>query len=268
MYAILEAPFHMGLEDVAVGKGPAVLVNSGADQLLEHRGMPATVSHVRLRDSTTSGLDAVVDVNRQLALAVRECREQGALPVVLAGNCNAALGILAGCDDLNRVGVIWMDAHADFHTPETQSDGTLESMALATLMGQCHLELRERIGLDYAPPEELVVLAGVSEIDGDERSRLAESWISVHPADSLGLLPVALEQLAEKVDAVYLHVDLDVIGGLETATVAGLIRLVRATVPVAAVALTNYNPDLDMDGKAGAAALELLGALKPSEPVQ
>lgn len=268
MYSILEVPFHMGLEEVAAGKGPGLLVRAGADRVLETRGIPASVSHVRLRDSTTSGLDAVVDVNRQISLAVREAREQGVLPVVLAGNCNSCLGTIAGCDDVERLGIVWLDAHPDFHTPQTSISGSLEGMALAAAVGHCHSELRERIGLERAVSEQDVVLAGVYDIEPGERGRLEDSWISVHPSDSVGLLPVALEQLASRVDAVYLHVDVDVTGGMETPAVVQLIRLVRATLPVAAVALTNYNPDLDTDGRAGAAALELLAALKPGESIQ
>jgi arginase len=169
---------------------------------------------------------------------------------------------------VDRLGIVWFDAHPDFHTPETSISGSLEGMALAAALGHCHDELRERIGLELSPAEENVVLAGIHNIEAGERDRLADSWLSIHPADSLGLLPVALDQLASRVDAVYLHLDVDVTTGADTPVVAQLVRLVRATMPVAAVALTNYNPDLDSGGETGAAAMQLLAALLPGEAIQ
>lgn len=265
----------MGLEEVAVGKGPGALLRAGADQVLSADGMPAEVEHVRPRDSTSSGLDAVVDVNRMLRQAVAEARERGTLPVVLAGNCNSCLGTLAGCGDVERLGIVWLDAHPDFHTPSTSRSGFLDGMALSASVGHCQAELLERIGLESVVSDQNVVLAGIRDIEDGERERLAESWISVHPSDSPGLLPVALDQLAGRVDAVYLHIDLDVIegkenpgvnyrgpGGLPLPDAAALIQLVAATVPLAAVALTNYNAGLDEDGQSGRVALALLAALK------
>lgn len=268
IYSILELPFHMGLENVAVGKGPAALLDGGADQILSSGGMPAAVSHVRLRDSTTSGLDAIVDANRQLAHAVAEAREQGVMPVVLAGNCNSCLGTLAGLADVERLGIVWFDAHPDFHTPATSISGSLEGMALAAATGDCQEELRERIGLERAVEQQNVVLIGVHDIEAGERERLEQSWISVHPADSRGLVPVALDQLAARVDAVYVHIDTDFVAGvLPLPDATALIRLTRASVPIAAIAVTNYNPDLDTDGKRREIGLALIEALK-GEPVQ
>lgn len=267
----------MGLEDVAVGRGPGLLVRAGADQVLSSKGTPAGVTHVRLRDSTAGGLDAVVDSARQLRMAVQEAREQGLLPVVLAGNCTSCLGTLAGCDDVERLGIVWFDAHPDFHTPHTSKSGFLDGMALAAALAHCHSELLERIGYERPVSDQNVVLAGVRDIEEGEKERLEDSWISVHPSDSLGLLPVALDQLAQRVDAAYLHIDLDFIegkenpgvnyrgpGGIALPDAAALIRLVAASLPLAAVSVTNYNADLDEDAQTCRLALELLGALKGS----
>lgn len=259
---------------MAVGMGPARLVRAGADQVLATGPMPASVSHIRLRDSTAVGLDAVVDINRQLALAVRQAREQGELPVVLAGNCNSCLGTLAGCGDVARLGIVWLDAHPDFHTPASSRSGFLDGMALGAATGICLHELRERIGLERPVEHHNVVLVGVRDVEDGERELLEDSWVSVHAADSRGLVPVALEELSRRVDGVYLHIDLDVVegdgnpgvnyrgpGGLAVPDAVALIRLVRASVPVVAVALTNYNAGLDSQGKTERIALELLGAL-------
>lgn len=261
MYSLIEVPYHMGLESVAAGKGPATLLNAGADRILAHRGMPAEVTHVRPLDLRGRGIDLIVDVNRVLRSSIQEAVAQETVPVVLAGNCNAAIGILAGLDT-SALGIVWLDKHADFHIPATGRGVSLEAMSLAIAAGHCHAEFRERIGLSRPVAEHNIVLAGFWEIEPQERRRLEESWISVHPADSLGLLPVALDQLRERVSAVYLHVDTDVATG-RLAQPEHLVGLVRASLPIAAAAFTNYDPDLDPEGEWREAALRLIKALAP-----
>ncbi|MCC6366252.1 MAG: arginase family protein [Bryobacterales bacterium] len=260
MYSIIEVPYHMGLEEVAVGKGPARLLRAGVDELLGYREMPAPVTHVRPRDLRSKGLDAMVDINRMLRYAVKDAAEQEMTPVVLAGNCNSAMGTIAGLET-GRLGIVWFDRHPDFHTPETSMSGNLEGMTLAIVTGGCHAELRERTGLNRVVEEQNVVLACFWDVEQGEKERLEDSWISAHPSDSLGLLPVALHQLAERVDGVYFHIDTDFVEGVEDA--ASLIGLVRESVPLAAVGVTNYNPDLDAGGVWEKEILKALEGLNP-----
>lgn len=260
MYSILEVPYHLGLEEVAVGKGPAALLRAGVDALLAVKGMPPQVTHIRPRDMRNKGMELVIDINRMLRYAVKDAVEQESIPVVLAGNCNSAIGTMAGLDT-SRLGIVWLDKHPDFHTPETSISGSLEGMALAIAAGHCHQEFAERIG--FGPPiaEHNIVLAGVSDIEKGERERLEESWVSVHASDTLGLLPVALDQLKARVDGIYLHIDTDFIESVENAE--QLVGLVRETLPLIAVGVTNYNPDMDPSGAWAASIAKVISALMP-----
>lgn len=260
MFSILEVPYHMGLEEVAVGKGPAALLRAGIDQLLAVKGMPPQVTHIRPRDLRNKGLELVIDINRMLRYAVKDAVEQESVPVVLAGNCNSAIGTLAGLDT-SRLGIVWLDRHPDFHTPESSISGSIEGMALAIAAGDCHEEFAERIGFGPAISAHNIVLAGICDVEPGERERLEESWVSVHPAESLGLLPVALDQLKARVDGIYLHIDTDFIAGVENPE--QLIGLVRETLPLAAVGVTNYNPDMDPSGAWAADIAKLVSALMP-----
>ena len=58
------------------------------------------------------------ELNRRLAERVRKASSQKDFPLVLSGNCNSALGTLAGLNQPD-LGMIWFDAHGDFNTPET-----------------------------------------------------------------------------------------------------------------------------------------------------
>ncbi|MBL8175768.1 MAG: arginase family protein [Bryobacterales bacterium] len=260
MYTLIEVPFHLGLEEVAVGKGPRQLLASGLDQLLGTGGMPALVSHVRLRDLRSQGPDSIVDVNRVVKHAVQQAVEEETVPVVVAGNCNSAIGVIAGLET-PRLGIVWFDRHPDFHTPESSISGNIEGMTLSVLTGHCHQELRERIGMERLVSEHDVILACFWDVEEGEKERLEDSWISAHPVDSLGLLPVALDQLKQRVDAVYLHIDTDFLEGVENP--ARYIALVCETLPIAAVGVTNYNPDLDTAGLWKKEIWKALESLRP-----
>ena len=249
----------MGLENVAVGAGPNRLLADGADRVLGYKGRPAQVEHVRLRDAECADLDAVVDIGRQIRIAVRQAREQEMLPVLLAGNCNTCVATLAGLEPADT-GIVWLDAHPDFHTPETSISGFLDGMALAMAVGHCHEELRARLGFGRSIDEAKVCLLGCRDIDPGERERLAASAISDRPP--------------EDVEAVYLHIDLDVLdpeespgvnfrgpGGWSLEQACATVRSVAAELPLAAVNLTNYRPDLDPEGKSARAALRLLSEI-------
>jgi arginase len=277
-FLVIEVPFHMGREEAGVGRGPARFLQAGADRVLAADSAPAQVLHVRKRDASTSGLDAVVDLNRQLRGAVRDAIAEGACPVVLAGNCNSALGTLAGIDS-TRTGIVWLDAHGDFNTPETSTSGMLDGMTLAAAIGHCHAELRERIGLERPVAEENVLLLGWRDLDPDERTRLARSRVAVRGAGDLGDVAALLADLRARVDAVYLHLDVDFLdpaespganfrgpGGVPLATAEELVAAIARELPVVAIALANHNPERDPAGLTAAAGLRLLAAIRAACP--
>jgi arginase len=266
---IIEVPYHLGLENVGVGQGPGRLLRAAADRALH----AVEVTHIRKLEPRSENLDGVVDVNRQLGYAVRSARSKSLAPLVLAGNCNSCLGTIAGLEG-EKVGIVWFDAHGDFNTPETSISGLLEGMALAAAVGDCHDELRERIGLATPVADENVVLLGARDLDPGESVRLKASRIALRPAGSFTDVPELLAQLAERVSAVYVHIDVDFLdprespgtnfrgpGGLSVEEGRRLLGEAIAALPIAAVALTNYNPDLDQGALTERAALRLLDTL-------
>lgn len=73
---------------------------------------------------------------RQLTGRVRAAHVRERFPLVLAGNCGAAVGVVAGLPP-QGLGVVWLDSHGDFNTPDTSESGFLDGMGLAILTGQC-----------------------------------------------------------------------------------------------------------------------------------
>ncbi len=154
---------------------------------------------------------ASLEVNRRLAIVISEVVAEGDVPVVLAGSCDVAAGVLAGIRD-DGVGVVWIDAHADFNTHESSISGFWPSMSLAVVVGDCGDEIWSELAW-HGVAEERVALLGVrslspaAEFDRLTRSRLrVVAWREGLPQGDPAAL---LKELAEEVERVYVHVDLD-----------------------------------------------------------
>jgi arginase len=206
------------------------------------------------------GTGGVAGINSQLAQAVR-IHERPA--IVLAGNCNSCLGTLAALED---PGIVWLDAHGDFNTPETTISGALEGMSLAIATGHCHREWMAR-----PVPEENVVLGATRSLDPLEEARLGASRIKLA---SLDALPAAIDELAGRVKTIYLHIDLDVLdpqvspgvnfsepGGISPADLSNVVKHVIATGKLGAAALTKFKPDSDREGRTCGIAGDLISIL-------
>lgn len=258
---MIAVPYHLGRRDVEVGRGPMKILEA----------LQRSCQVVERTTSSIAELDAVADVNAQLAQAV--ARHEGPV-TILAGNCNSAVGTLAGLcrPDLGTdVGTVWFDAHGDFNTPETTISGALEGMSLAIATGGCHADLRRRIGLLRPVPEKNCLLVATRSLDAEEAVRLERSAVSTVGLDELG---DALDMLAKRVAAVYVHLDLDVLdpllspgvnfqapGGVTPEELYHAVRLIPVKVPIAAAAIANFNPDRDREDRTLSIARRLLEIL-------
>jgi arginase len=118
--------------------------------------------------------------------------------------------------------VIWIDAHADFNTPETSLSGMLGGMPVAIAAGMCLTRHRLVTGLDPALPTRYIVMAGLRDVDPLEQELLDRSDCGMLTVDDLRRRPEAIgrqvERLAGLTDIIYVHIDMDV---LDPAEVAG-----------------------------------------------
>jgi len=259
-----------------MGAGPEKLLASG---ILDGVSASNVDVDVTTFESTTSPgeIASAIEIQRWLAVQVSAARRDGAIPLVLAGNCMTAVGTIAGLQSRSRrvPGVCWFDAHADFNTPETTESGFLDGMALATLTGRCWQSLTKSVP-DFRPiPESQVLLFGTRNVDTFERKALEAS--EIHWLKSLGDAPFASEKLRDLRDRfgeVYLHVDLDVLdqseghansyaskGGLTRDTLLELVSEIGANFHVGAAAITAYDPSHDSEGHIPAIARELVATI-------
>ena len=139
----------------------------------------------------------------------------------LLGNCNSSIGMLAGLQhsgggqELLTIGMIWIDAHGDFNTPETSWSGWLGGMPVAVASGQCLHRIREKAGLNPAIETRNIVMMGLRDVDPLEQELIDKSNITTVPTQDLiehsPVFQAAVEGLADRVDIIYLHIDLDIL---------------------------------------------------------
>ncbi len=272
---LLAVPWDSGHRGVRMGAGPLHLVERGLPGHLEERGHDVVVEEIAPEsDGMRAEVSTAFALQRRLADRVRVARERGRLPVVLAGNCNTAVGTVAGVG-ADGLAVFWFDAHGDLNTPETTTGGFLDGMAVAILTGRCWRALAARTSGFAAVADERVVLVGARDLDPPERELLDTAAITLAPPSSMiAMLDATLARLRGEARGAYVHLDLDVLdaehgrvnsyaatGGPSPAEVAAALRRIAGALPVRAVTLSALDPAADPSGRAAEHAVALLDAL-------
>jgi arginase len=223
---IVLQPYSGSRRGPELSPGPEILLEGLKKTLAKWRITPAAMDVIKLTPEEDKdygvwhrvGL-ANGHLNRTVAARVKE----GVFPLGLLANCNSLPGMLAGLQHSGpsrrplTVGLIWLDAHGDFNTPETTLSGMLGGMPVAVAAGKCLLRLRLKAGLDPAIPTKNIIMMGVRDLDPLEEELVMNSKITmVSTEEMVKLRPrmtEAFKKLADRVDVVYVHIDLDVLDG-------------------------------------------------------
>ncbi len=269
---ILAVPYDSGHRGLRMGAGPEALLKAGLVDALREAGHTV---HVRIAELDEQQWHAEIqssfELMRMLSTAVRDARQASRFPIVLAGNCNTAVGTLAGLG-AGKTGIAWFDAHADFNTPETTTSGFLDGTALAILTGRCWTQLAATVPGFAAIADNRISLIGARDIDPLEAALLDDSAVTVIAPQRLRQeLPNVLQAVSEQVDEIYVHLDLDVLdaavaaannfavtGGLTIEDVDFALSRIGKSFRITSVALTAYDPEADSHGQAARAAIQLI----------
>jgi len=152
---------------------------------------------------------------------VAQNERDGYFTVGLLATCPSMPGLVAGLQhsgptqEAIRVGLLWLDAHPDFNTPETTRSGSLGGMPVAVATGRCLTRLRLDAGLDPPLADRYVVMGGIRLVDPLEQELLDDSLIEQLSVDDLQTASSAvraeLDRLSRLTDKIYVHVDMDVL---------------------------------------------------------
>jgi arginase len=191
---LLQAPIALGQELEGVDEAPEILLQSGLVPQIQSLGWTVK-SNTEVNPHDLRWNSAVGNIpGRQQGLKIKfpvelgeTCRElaqlakhshlENAFTLTLGGDHSIAIGSIGGAllarSDL---GVIWVDAHGDFNTPETSPSGNIHGMPLAFLTGQMQAYSLPSFNWlkSFLKPEQLV-LVGIRSIDAEEKA-IMKAW--------------------------------------------------------------------------------------------
>jgi arginase len=288
---IVKMPYVGERNTPELSGGPDYLEQGGIQKLLEEHGFRtkqvSTVSLTPDEDKAYGSWNRLALANGDLAKLVSDERRGGSFPLGLLANCSSILGMLSGLQHSGptakplRVGLVFIDAHGDYNTPETTLSGMLGGMPVAIAGGLCLTRMRLKTGLEPAVPGRHIVEICVRDTDPLEQELLDRSEIQQLSLEDVRTrsanLHREMKRLSEATDIIYVHVDMDVLDPREVAghplavtggptsleLAAALTDMFKYEKTAAfGVASTPYE-DRDKDGLSRKAAYNLiLGALK------
>ena len=277
-----------GAQDRHCRSGPDALRDAGVVDRLQAHGLRAAWGEtIRARAADREPLPAVRRVCETLASRTQAIVADGRLPVVVGGDHSCALGTWKGVASAlgarGPLGLIWIDAHMDAHTPETTPSGALHGMPLACLLGFGDERLTSLAGGARLQPQH-VCLIGVRSFEAGEAALLERLGVRVFFMDEVkrrGVAAVMADALAIATAGTVgfgVTLDLDaldpmdapgvgslVAGGLRAAELGAALGQLRAHPALAAIEIAEYNPERDRDGVTGRLAVESLQAMLAAE---
>jgi arginase len=225
--------------------------------------------------------EGLADYSRALARQIAAAAEDDAFVLVLGGDCSVVLGSLLAFRNLGgRVGLAYVDAHADFASPQESRTGSAASMCLALAVGRGDTPLA-RLGGDepLARGSDTVLIGRRDHADswyGHDALRTSQildlSGAAVREHGPAAAAGVALDRLARSdLAGFWIHVDTDVIdpsvvpavdspepGGLGLDEMAGLLTPLVQDPRALGLEITIYDPNLDPDRKSAERLADLL----------
>ena len=285
---VLDAPSNLGLAPPAPGREPGtrrmpdVLRWNGLRARLGARDAGRVEAPRYCTEVHPDGIrnaEAIAAYSRKLADTVETIILRDELAVVLGGDCSILLGDLLGARrNVERLGLVFLDGHSDFFTPERSGTHGAAGMDLALAVGRGPRLLSALAPDGPLVEAESVVHLGLREDDPELRAsgipvlELAEIERRGPPA----IAAEALERL-DRHPGFWVHVDADVLddalmpavdsrvpGGLSYEALVELLRPLLASPRALGVELTIYDPDRDPEGSVGRAfTAALVEALRP-----
>ena len=162
----------------------------------------------------------ILKVCSQLEKRTYEAVANGSTPITLGGDHSLAVGSVSGesrafRDKGRKIGLIWVDAHADINTPETSPSGNVHGMPLAHLLGMGHRDFARLGGFSPKIDPRNVVLIGIRDVDRAEAVNIRKSGIrvfSMQEIDRYGMGVVteqAIDMASDGTAGFHLSFDID-----------------------------------------------------------
>ena len=284
---IIGVPMDLGQNRRGVDMGPSAVRYANLAKSLDKLGYETLDSG----DITIPGHSALANNSFEERLPLisdgclsayalgKKAIEAGEIPIFLGGDHSASIGTVGGVTHNTEIGLIWIDAHGDFNTPETSTSQNVHGMALAVLLG---LGPQELVDLGRPGPKvkpENVVLIGIRDLDAKEKILIKNSGCTVftmREVDEIGIRAVLSQTLKklDHLDNIHVSLDLDVMDpldapGVGTPSQGGLtyregqliMEILSDTQKLHSFDIMEINPILDIQNRTGMIAVNLASSL-------
>lgn len=246
-------------------------------------------------------IDGVMIMEERVCLEVYETVWEEDFPIIVAGDHCTAYGTMAGIKKANpqaRLGVIWIDAHADFQTPYTTASGNMHGMPLAMACGIDNLECKvndprgetleyweqiKNVGMPGPKiyPEDIVFIS-VRDLEKPENYLINKyniNFIETEDIRKLGAARIAARalEMLDHCDIIYVSFDVDsmdsristgtgtpVPNGLTVDEAKTLNAEIAKSPKICAWEIVEVNPTLDTENRMAESAFEILEATAKS----
>jgi len=292
---LIGVPMDLGQSRRGVDMGPSAVRYAQLQARLEGLGyhledcgnvtVPPVEEIEGRKKSSKSGsgrvyhLDAVAHVCESIFRTVTAGYAEGDFTIVLGGDHSISIGSIASMAQHGPIGVIWVDAHADYNTPQTSPSGNIHGMSVAVLLGDGPDAL---VNVGYPGPKlqpAQVAMIGIRTLDYKERLRLTNSGIAVltmTDIDEAGMAACARQALSHLAgfDAIHVSLDMDCLdpdiapgvgtpvrGGFTYREAHLLMEILASAHKVRSMDIVEINPILDTGNQTAELAVELTASL-------
>jgi len=289
--AIIGAPLDLGQGRRGVDMGPSALRVANLNARVKALGYEVEdLGNIAVEqaeaapegDPLAKYLPQIAAACGQLAASVDGALSRGSLPLVLGGDHSVAIGTVGGVsrhfrERGQRLGLIWLDAHADMNTPDTSPSGNIHGMPLACLLGMGPEALADLAGFRPKIAPRNTVIVGLREVDMTERAHVRQSGVRVftmRDIDERGLGAVMEEAIRAASDGTagfHVSLDMDFIDpqdapGVGTAVRGGAtyreahlaMEMICDSRNVTSIEAVEVNPVLDERNRTADLAVELI----------
>src|SRR5207302_8751397 len=186
---VIGVPLDLGQSRRGVDMGTSAVRVAGLEARLETLGhvvedagdvSVAIAEQKKEGDPRAKYLKEITATCTKHAELVMKTLEAGKVPVVLGGDHSIAAGTVSGVAEFyrrrnERIGLVWIDAHADINTPQTSPSGNVHGMPLAAIAGLGPPELANIFNFSPKVAPENCVLVGVRDIDATEKENIRKA---------------------------------------------------------------------------------------------
>lgn len=290
---IIGFPMDLGAGRRGVDMGPSALRIAGIQNRLENLGFKVNdlgdifirnQERQKIKNPKLKYLDEIVRTCSELAKIVNKSLGNGHFPLCLGGDHSMAIGTLAGISshckkNKLKLGLIWIDAHADMNTDKTTPSGNIHGMSVAVSLGLGNSSL---VGINgFSPklkPDDCAFI-GLRSIDALERKTIKELGLEVYTMTDIDrkgvnfIINKVLKRMKERVDHIHVSFDVDslepsiapgvgtpVRGGLSYREAHLLMETIAECGCMSSMEVAEVNPILDNKNSSAVLTSELIAS--------